>query len=167
MQSKSSTAELPDEGLRHAAQCLLRTLASEAFVVDLNGGPISTFTAPVKRERRRRPPHEDFEPVATRIPEALQRFERPGRTEGFIYVATDNSGLFKIGVTGSPKERIQSALAWNLSLEFLVIWSTTDSYGVENRIHKAFAHRKRAREWFALTSEEAASFIGHGAVDTL
>lgn len=180
MQSEFSTPSPTDDAQRRDVQRLLTLLASPQFYDDLDRQGFvqhSTGREPSKPAHWTTPPvttakvlpqaakaKQDYR-EAVPLPTGLRLLERSGHyVGGFVYVATDGSGLFKIGMTTDPVQRKDSATAWNLRLIFLVFWKCADPRGVELGIHKALVHRSRGREWFALSSPEVEELLSAGEI---
>lgn len=73
---------------------------------------------------------------------------------GFAYLIAGPDGLFKIGHSASPEQRMRQIAPKRLALSLLVAIPTGDPAALEGWLHQAFSHRRVKGEWFLLTEEE-------------
>lgn len=74
---------------------------------------------------------------------------------GYIYVLSGAGGLYKLGVTRHPKDRIATiskGCPWPVAVEF--IREVSDPYGLELSLKEHFVSKKSNGEWFRLTPED-------------
>lgn len=71
--------------------------------------------------------------------------------KGFVYIVADGD-LFKIGFSNNPKARLSQLKTGNAKCE--MIYSFNGTYSDEQFLHKYFASKRGAGEWFKLTLED-------------
>jgi len=70
-----------------------------------------------------------------------------------------SDGLYKIGVSCSPKTRvktIESKLDQNV--EIVTTIKTNDDYAIESVLHQQFSEKREHREWFSLNENDVEKF---------
>lgn len=95
------------------------------------------------------------------LPEHLRIYQSRKGKAGFVYLATDLSGLVKIGVTTNPQMRMDTAAAWNPTVRFLALFESRDIYGIERTLHSQYGHKRQTGEWFDLSAGDLERII-HG-----
>lgn len=78
----------------------------------------------------------------------------------YVYLAKDQKGLYKIGITGSPKERIAHIRARKKTdFKFIAVIPYAEDY-LESFFIKYFAEKcVVTREWFNLDQEDERKFL--------
>jgi predicted GIY-YIG superfamily endonuclease len=74
---------------------------------------------------------------------------------GYVYLIRAESGLYKIGRTTSPQNRMKTfgiKLPFQVEYECLIL--TYDMVGTERALHQHFASKHMNGEWFRLTPED-------------
>lgn len=82
--------------------------------------------------------------------------------QGLVYLICDvDKNLYKIGVTtGSIEKRMKKLQTGNGTELLLVNYYECDyPFKIEKMMHNHFHNKKTLNEWFALSDEEALSFI--------
>lgn len=84
-----------------------------------------------------------------------------------VYVVESDAGVVKIGRSAEPERRIRQLAT--ASGAVLRLRHTTpireDASLVEALAHQALTHKRRAGEWFEVTSEEAVAAIGSALLE--
>lgn len=73
---------------------------------------------------------------------------------GFVYVIAGPNGLYKIGQTHSPEQRIKHLARKDAGLSLSFAFAVNCRTTWENYLHQAFAHRRVRGEWFRLQEED-------------
>lgn len=89
-----------------------------------------------------------------------RRNSAPGDNPGFVYLALRDDGLYKIGRSYDPPERIkflQYYSGWRSEL----IWklACADQVTTERALHMRFGSQHAGREWFVLSAIDVAWLI--------
>lgn len=74
---------------------------------------------------------------------------------GRVYLLRAENGLHKIGRTANPSDRLKTfsvKLPFQVQFEHLI--ETNDMYALESKLHKLFAEKNIAGEWFELSPED-------------
>jgi len=75
--------------------------------------------------------------------------------KGYVYLIRADNGLFKIGKTGNPKNRLKSLNTGSpCELRYVSIIKTDNMDDLEERLHYHFSNKRIRGEWFALTDED-------------
>lgn len=69
------------------------------------------------------------------------------------YIATDNTGLYKIGKSENPEKRIEQLACGNPTINLCF----TINADIENELHQRFAKKRKHGEWFKLSKEDIES----------
>jgi predicted GIY-YIG superfamily endonuclease len=77
-----------------------------------------------------------------------------------VYLIKGSNGLFKIGISKSPKERLtRLQTACGEKLELVASWSVKDKASlVEAELHAKFKSLRKLGEWFALSQQQVDRF---------
>jgi hypothetical protein len=83
-----------------------------------------------------------------------RRLPRPlssaGRA-GYVYIIrARDDGLYKIGLTVDPAQRLATFQTARPDLQYEHLIRCRDRYDAERRLHERYARKRRAGEWFAL-----------------
>lgn len=89
-----------------------------------------------------------------RIEKAKDESRKLQRNPGYVYLMKSSTGLYKIGQTTNPNQRLTSfkKLPFTVSYDHLI--KTKDRIRLEKRLHKKFAKRRSEGEWFNLSSSD-------------
>lgn len=83
-----------------------------------------------------------------------QKAREPG-VDGFVYLLQSPTGVFKIGHTKNPNNRLQT---FNVKLpfevEYICVIQTLDMRALERELHTHFSTQRINGEWFKLTPED-------------
>lgn len=104
---------------------------------------VLAFGAACEQEIQRREQKE----LESRAKAAQQVVKR----QGFIYLLRSSTGLYKIGKTKNPADRIRTfEVKLPFEVEFSCVIPTGDMRGLEISLHKRFAEKRVNGEWFDL-----------------
>lgn len=73
-----------------------------------------------------------------------------------VYLVQAPGGLYKIGESKCPADRLATLDPSGFGFELLHAIPSTDRKGLESILHTAFAHRRVRGEWFRLAEEDVA-----------
>lgn len=90
-----------------------------------------------------------------RQPKAPTPKPKPAKIPGFVYVIKNDAGLYKIGKTINPKDRIKIfSVKLPFDIEYTMVIRTKDYSSLETKLHKRFAHKRKRGEWFTLSEDD-------------
>lgn len=76
---------------------------------------------------------------------------------GFVYLIRANNGIYKIGRTRVPDNRIKTfEVKLPFEVEYEALIPTDDMHALEKQLHRRFAAKRGNGEWFALDAEDVA-----------
>lgn len=75
---------------------------------------------------------------------------------GYVYIFKAENGLYKIGKSKNPEQRIQSFRSSPVKVTILHLLESNNPFFHENMLHKHFKLKRKHSEWFALTDEDIA-----------
>ena len=82
--------------------------------------------------------------------------------KGFVYLLSDSSGDFKIGITsGTIEKRIKSLQTGNAKEIFIIDYYQSEFYKqIETILHRVFKPKQSEtrKEWFTLTTTDISNF---------
>jgi hypothetical protein len=80
---------------------------------------------------------------------------------GYVYLIQElNDGNFKIGRTRNPNNRLETfGVTLPAKVDYICLIPTENTHLLERKLHRQFARRRVAGEWFALSDEDVASVI--------
>lgn len=75
---------------------------------------------------------------------------------GYVYIAAAETGLFKIGKSRNPKERVKGFAGAVMPFQITLLHAifSADMHMAESMIHQQYKHCRRAGEWFQLSDKE-------------
>lgn len=96
-------------------------------------------------------------------------FYKPRETRGFVYLMESDIGLYKIGHSVRPKDRLNKLRAQSpINIKLLHTIKYADRFAAELMWHKRFASKRVKGEWFKLDADDVKSFTTvRGALPTL
>jgi hypothetical protein len=78
----------------------------------------------------------------------------------FIYLISNQLGLFKVGVSKNPNKRIKSMETGNPDdLIILYVYNSKKSYVIEKTLHRLYQQYHVKLEWFSLPTNEVENFL--------
>jgi hypothetical protein len=78
-----------------------------------------------------------------------------------VYLITDASGLYKIGVASSMDIRLATIRSANPTATVVEVARAENAKALEQELHRRYANRRRAGEWFALEPQEVDAVIDY------
>ena len=83
---------------------------------------------------------------------SISRPVKPADLSGYIYVCLSDIGLYKIGASRSPEQRVKSlGLGSSIRHEFLFKIKTDEMFKFEKLIHNKYVDKHIHSEWFKLS----------------
>ncbi len=74
---------------------------------------------------------------------------------GFVYLVQSPTGLYKIGRSVNPNDRLKTfSVKLPFEVSFACLIQTEDMYALESELHRRFAAKRVAGEWFALDADD-------------
>lgn len=85
-----------------------------------------------------------------KIKTALSNFDFDGLNDRYIYIASNESGQIKIGISKNPEKRVKQLNIGNHEILKLIYFykSEQKGYSEEKMIHKQMSNHKIRSEWF-------------------
>jgi hypothetical protein len=99
-------------------------------------------------------PREDILDYLNPIAEAHERTKR----KGFVYVVRSATGLYKIGKSKDPENRLKALfISSPIELELIRKIETDDMHALEYELHLRFSEKRVQGEWFKLDDADLAT----------
>lgn len=147
-------ATLPDytldglNELRRMCACALgyrrSELTSQGF---LNANRIWRETDELVRLR-----HPYVSPVFSEAEPAVPLIRR---TPGYVYLIRSSDGLYKIGRSGNPNNRMRTfKLTLPFDVEYECVIHTDDMVALEKQLHRKYTEKRIRGEWFKLSARD-------------
>lgn len=75
--------------------------------------------------------------------------------DGFVYLTQSPSGMYKIGHTKNPDNRMATfSVKLPFEIDYVCLIKTDDMKTLENSLHKKFEHKRVSGEFFNLSEED-------------
>lgn len=104
--------------------------------------------------------------VSRGLPPSKQpKITKPRDRKGYVYLLESPStpGLYKIGRTVDPKDRIKTfAVKLPFEVQYVCVIKTDDMYSLEKLLHRMFDNNRVNGEWFFLLQDDI-DYIKHKA----
>ena len=104
--------------------------------------------------------------AAGKLP-VLSDGQSPARGAGYVYVLRAENGLFKIGRSRNPMQRVQelSGTTGPVEIELILSHYVADCAKSERELHAAFTDKRARGEWFALDVFDLMRIVQYGAAE--
>lgn len=82
------------------------------------------------------------------------------KTNKIYLIKSLNEGLYKIGVSNRPNNRLKEVQTGNPSPVGIVhLYESENAYKIESVLHNRYSHYNTHGEWFELSIKEEVSFL--------